>query len=106
MKELFKKIKTEDNLPEKDGKYIVQFKDYASNVIEERTFTKGKSEEVWKSSFDWYLQPLPQLREVTALREELIKYDVWLYSYGKASDAFTAEELVDLYLEQMKSGTK
>lgn len=33
------------------------------------------------------------------LRNELIKYDTWLYSKGKESDAFTSDELVDLYLK-------
>jgi hypothetical protein len=56
--------------------------------------THGMSKEV---GFEESAKELSSLMSAD-LRKELIDYDVWLYSKGKKSDAFTAEELVDLYL--------
>jgi hypothetical protein len=57
-----------------------------------------------KDGIEWIplnsaLKAMEQYRN-EGLKEELIKYDVWLYNKGKDSDAFLSEELVDEYFKQ------
>jgi hypothetical protein len=117
MEELFKKvtIKSKADLPKEDYVYVSRTKQghialrrFDSEVSNEVSFS-NVSVQFWLENIDWYFQPLPQPREVTDPKEELLKFLQFANTTKKVYDLSQEELVVSQYLkskEQMKGGTK
>lgn len=72
MKEYFEKvyIKTEDDLPKKNGRYLVHTKDNINEFdLHDSTVIGDLYNEAWLRTYDWYLRPVEQKLDVPTEEE-------------------------------------
>jgi len=106
MTEYFEKvyIKTEDDLPKKNGRYLVHTKDNINEFdLHDSTVIGDLYNEAWLRTYDWYLRPIEQKPDRTeGLREELMKF-IEYEGEHEFELHIPIESIVDQYLKQKGS---
>jgi hypothetical protein len=110
MEEMYKKviIESENDLPKEKGFYITGTGNMTEFNPDKRHIQPFQTDsiEYWMACINEYLQPLPQLREVTDLRAELIKFCNSIPMSMDDNCPFdTDEEMIDEYLHEREKGT-